>query len=292
MACSLEARLPILDYRMVELALQDLPSRFKISGLQLKKIFKKAVSGLIPESVLKKPKHGFAVPTDPWFRGNLKEYTFEILLDDRTIKRGYFQKPFIETMWREHAEGRHVWDSHLWLLLNFRALAPDLSGRGGRFDHRVQNSRRWQLCGISGELQGGFHATACRQRAFGDCLCPPTLRLRLEQPFPGSGLNTGTSICSETGVNPFKDLVLIRELRKVFVQEKAEICVLYTIKPVIFGSLAAYLASVEKRFSIITGLGYIFTDERQRGRLLYKIICTLYRLALRVNTKVFFQKPR
>jgi asparagine synthase (glutamine-hydrolysing) len=117
MACSLEARLPLLDYRLVELAFQ-IPGRYKISGLASKTILKKAVSGLVPDEVLKKPKHGFAVPTDPWFRGPLKSFTYEVLLDDRTLQRGYLNRKVVESLWREHINGCSVLDMHLWLLLN------------------------------------------------------------------------------------------------------------------------------------------------------------------------------
>ena len=118
MACSLEARLPLLDHRLVELAFQ-IPGRHKIRGWSTKRILKRAVSEIIPAQVLRKPKHGFSVPTDPWFRGDLKSFTFEVLLDERTRQRGYFNMPMVERLWREHVEGRHVWDTHLWLLLNF-----------------------------------------------------------------------------------------------------------------------------------------------------------------------------
>jgi asparagine synthase (glutamine-hydrolysing) len=118
MACSLEARLPLLDHRLVELAFQ-IPGRFKIRGRSMKRIFKHAVRDLVPAAVLRKPKHGFAVPTDPWFRGELKEFTFDVLLDGRTKQRGYFNSNFVECLWREHSEGRRVRDSQLWLLLNF-----------------------------------------------------------------------------------------------------------------------------------------------------------------------------
>ena len=118
MACSLEVRLPLLDHRLVELAFQ-IPGSYKIRGWSFKRIFKKAVRELLPESVLKKPKHGFSVPTDPWFRGALKDFTFEVLFDARTRRRKYFNFAVIERIWREHLEGRYVRDTHLWLLLNF-----------------------------------------------------------------------------------------------------------------------------------------------------------------------------
>jgi len=118
MACGLEARLPLLDHRLVELAFQ-IPGRYKIRGATTKSIFKKAVSGLLPPEVLRKPKHGFSVPLDVWFRGDLKRFAFDVLLDGSTRRRGYFNTCVIERLWREHAEGRHVWDAQLWLLLNF-----------------------------------------------------------------------------------------------------------------------------------------------------------------------------
>jgi asparagine synthase (glutamine-hydrolysing) len=118
MACGLEARLPILDHRLVELAFQ-IPSRYKIRGRSTKRIFKRAIRDLLPPAVLRKAKHGFAVPIDPWFRGKLKNFTSEVLLDERTRHRGYFDMAVVERLWREHVSGRHVRSSQLWLLLNF-----------------------------------------------------------------------------------------------------------------------------------------------------------------------------
>jgi asparagine synthase (glutamine-hydrolysing) len=117
MACSLEARLPLLDHRLVELAFQ-IPGRFKIRGWSTKRILKRAVAPCVPPEVLNRPKHGFAVPTDPWFRGELKNYTYEVLFDARTRQRGYFNPTVIESLWREHQSGQQVRDTALWLLLN------------------------------------------------------------------------------------------------------------------------------------------------------------------------------
>jgi asparagine synthase (glutamine-hydrolysing) len=117
MAASIEARLPLLDYRLVELAFQ-IPGHLKIQGWSTKRVFRQAVRGLIPEEVLRRPKQGFAVPTDPWFRGALKDFAFEVLFDPRTHQRGYFQRQTVERLWQEHQSGKRVWDEHLWLLLN------------------------------------------------------------------------------------------------------------------------------------------------------------------------------
>jgi asparagine synthase (glutamine-hydrolysing) len=118
MACSLETRLPFLDPRLVELAFQ-IPGHYKIHGLSTKRLLKHAVRDLVPDSVLRKPKHGFAVPTDPWFQGGLRDFVFDVLLDERARHRGYYNTPMIEKLWLEHIEGRRVWDGYLWLLLNF-----------------------------------------------------------------------------------------------------------------------------------------------------------------------------
>lgn len=118
MAVSLEGRLPFLDHRLVELAFQ-IPGKYKIRGLSGKRILKRAVEKLVPPEVLRKPKHGFAVPTDPWFRGELKQFVFETLMDTRTQRRGYFSQPYIEKLYNLHSNGKEVYDTALWLLLNF-----------------------------------------------------------------------------------------------------------------------------------------------------------------------------
>jgi asparagine synthase (glutamine-hydrolysing) len=118
MAASLEARIPFLDHRLVELAFQ-IPGSMKIRGWSTKRILKRAVAGVVPGAVLRRPKHGFSVPTDPWFRGELKEFAYEVLLDRGSIHHGYFNRNAIERLWEEHGTGRNVWDTHLWLLLNF-----------------------------------------------------------------------------------------------------------------------------------------------------------------------------
>ena len=122
MAVGLEARVPLLDYRLVELAL-TIPSSYKMRGGVTKRVLRDAVADLLPARTMRKPKHGFSVPTDPWFRGELREFAYDVLLDDSTRRRGYVRTSEVERLWREHQEGREVRDSHLWLLLNFELWA-------------------------------------------------------------------------------------------------------------------------------------------------------------------------
>ena len=100
---------------------------------------------------------------------------------------------------------------------------------------------------------------------------------------------------SRTGLNPFRDawsfLGLTFTLRRI----KPDVTFCYTIKPVIYGTLAGWILGIPRRFAMITGLGYAFTvpeegDEWKR-RVVRRIAQFLYKLALRKTTKVFFQNP-
>ena len=94
-----------------------------------------------------------------------------------------------------------------------------------------------------------------------------------------------------TGLNPVKDLFLLWKLSKLFRKEQPDYLFLYTIKPVIYGSLASASVSSCRTYSMITGLGYAFTRSEDEGKLLRKLLVFLYRMALKRNRKVFFQNP-
>lgn len=95
-----------------------------------------------------------------------------------------------------------------------------------------------------------------------------------------------------TGTNPVIDLGTMAELWWLMRRIRPDYVLGYTIKPVIYGSLAAWLAGVPNRFSLITGLGYAFTGEASGKRgLLRKLIQRLYRFGLSKSDKVFFQNP-
>ncbi|SFM82597.1 glycosyltransferase family 4 protein [Marinobacter pelagius] len=95
-----------------------------------------------------------------------------------------------------------------------------------------------------------------------------------------------------TGTNPVADLGTVAELWRLMRSIRADYVLGYTIKPVIYGSLAAWLASVPNRFALVTGLGYAFTGEASGKRgLLRKLIQRLYRFGLSKSRKVFFQNP-
>jgi glycosyltransferase involved in cell wall biosynthesis len=92
-----------------------------------------------------------------------------------------------------------------------------------------------------------------------------------------------------TGLNPFQDLSLVAALIRLIRKLRPDFVFLYTIKPVIYGSLAARLRPRSRVFSMITGAGYFFTDPSGWRRRLRGLVVLLYRVALSRNEKVFFQ---
>ncbi len=105
MANSLEARVPFLDNELVEIARRipvaaPVRRRRPASGSCARRC-----AGLLPDEVLEKPKQGFSPPDQSWYRGPTMDYIREMLLDPRTLERGYFQRRWIEQMLDEHASG-------------------------------------------------------------------------------------------------------------------------------------------------------------------------------------------
>lgn len=96
-----------------------------------------------------------------------------------------------------------------------------------------------------------------------------------------------------TGMNPVADLGALYGLWRLMRRLQPDMFLGYTIKPVIYGLLAAWLAGVGGRFALITGLGYAFQDRPRtaKARLVAALARGLYRLALGQATRVFFQNP-
>jgi len=116
MANSLEARSPFVDHRVFEFTASLDPS-FKLRGNTPKFILKKVMEGKIPKDIIHRKKMGFRLPVDEWFRGELKDYTREIL-QNKTAQRGYFSPKAIETIINEHISGKFDHGYRLWSLLN------------------------------------------------------------------------------------------------------------------------------------------------------------------------------
>lgn len=97
---------------------------------------------------------------------------------------------------------------------------------------------------------------------------------------------------SRTGTNPLVDLATLLNLWYLMRSVRPSACLAYTVKPVIYGTLAAVLAKVPRRFSLITGLGYAFTGESKGMRGAIKaVVQRLYAFALLRVDRIFFQNP-
>lgn len=117
MSVALEGRSPFLDHKMLELTAQ-IPFHLKLKGLNNKKyILKEALRGIIPDKVMFRPKMGFGVPIDTWFRGSLKEYAGETLLSEKAVRRGLFKKESVKNILTTHAETNINFSPHIWALL-------------------------------------------------------------------------------------------------------------------------------------------------------------------------------
>jgi asparagine synthase (glutamine-hydrolysing) len=116
MAHGLEARSPLLDHRVMELA-ASLPSSFKLRGLEKKWILKRVARGLVPERVLTRPKMGFGVPIDVWLKRELREMVEDVLFSRAARSRGYFDAAVVRRLVDDHVGGRRDRHFQIWNLL-------------------------------------------------------------------------------------------------------------------------------------------------------------------------------
>ena len=119
MAHSLEARVPYLDPRLINLSF-SFPGKAKIGFFSGKKIFKKAVSGLVPDSIINRKKAGFTLPLGKWFQSELKNFLLEILSEHEIKKQGIFAPEPISNLIQLHIAGRDDYSLQLYSILLFQ----------------------------------------------------------------------------------------------------------------------------------------------------------------------------
>ena len=127
MANSLEVRCPILDHRFMELVAR-IPSSLKLKNGHGKYIFKKALSAILPQEILLRRKQGFAVPLPAWFRGDIKNFTADIILGPDPL--GVLNGKVVESLWDKHQSGSRDYSTPLWTILMYRLwqrIAADAS---------------------------------------------------------------------------------------------------------------------------------------------------------------------
>jgi asparagine synthase (glutamine-hydrolysing) len=115
MAASLEGRLPLLDYRLIEYA-ASIPSNVKIRPFTAKYLFKRAFADFLPEPILTRKKMGFNVPIGTWFRGGQRSLISRLLLSERARARGFLNEACVASLLRDHLNGRTDYGVQLFLL--------------------------------------------------------------------------------------------------------------------------------------------------------------------------------
>lgn len=130
MAVGLEARAPLLDYRVVELAFR-IPFGMKLRGTEQKWILKQLLRKYLPDPLVFRGKKGFGAPVGEWLKGPLREWASDLLSKERLDREGHFDAARISGIWTEFLGGERKWHTHLWNVLMFQAWFQRL-GRADR----------------------------------------------------------------------------------------------------------------------------------------------------------------
>ena len=117
MAASLEARMPFMDHQLAAFV-SALPDEWRVRGLTTKRILREAMRRVLPPRILERPKIGFRVPVNEWFRGSMRGYLTDHLLGSGSRTRDYYRPDELRRYVEEHAAGRQNHEKLLWCLLS------------------------------------------------------------------------------------------------------------------------------------------------------------------------------
>ncbi len=118
MAASVEARVPFLDHEFIELV-TSIPAKVRSRKDDLKYLFRRALSNLVPEDIFTRPKGGLVLPLDDWLRNGLRNLAEDMLSKNQVQKRGYFNPDYVYKLLSEHISGTMDHAYMLWVLMMF-----------------------------------------------------------------------------------------------------------------------------------------------------------------------------
>jgi len=118
MACSIEARVPLLDREVVELAFR-LPPALKYDGNHTKILLKRVAARYVPRECVYRAKEGFSIPIKNWLKDEFRGLVERYLAPERLRAEGLFEPAVVERLWQEHLGNRANHSHLLWALLVF-----------------------------------------------------------------------------------------------------------------------------------------------------------------------------
>jgi asparagine synthase (glutamine-hydrolysing) len=116
MAASIEARVPLLDHKVLEFA-ASLPSQFKVHNLTRKYLLKKVAEKLLPREIVHRKKQGFPIPISLWFRSEARAFVSDLLAPDTIRRRGLFDVSYVQSLVQDHMSGSADRGAQLWALM-------------------------------------------------------------------------------------------------------------------------------------------------------------------------------
>jgi asparagine synthase (glutamine-hydrolysing) len=126
MTVGLETRVPFLDHNLASFC-WSLPLSLRMRRGRLKWLLRQVLHSYVPQSLVDRPKTGFAVPVGTWLRGPMKGWASALLAPDRLKAEGFFDPGLVNEVWQAHLSGSTNWQERLWCVLMFQSWLEEHS---------------------------------------------------------------------------------------------------------------------------------------------------------------------